>query len=80
MADPVLFNNAKKGQKKTKKAYLPLEDELLEDSDSSTLAATVAAACDNVVLFELIGMWGDADLLIGFGVPARKNKIILESL
>ena len=46
----------KKGQKSAKKPYLPLEDELLEDSDSSTLAATVAAACDNVVLFELFGM------------------------
>ena len=75
----MVFKYSKKG-KKGQKTYLPLEDELLEDSDSSTLAATVAAACDNVVLFELFGMWGEADLLIGFGVPARKNEIILESL
>ena len=32
-----------------------LDEELLEDSDRSTFAATVAAACDKVVL-ELIGM------------------------
>ena len=51
------------------KGYLPLEDELLEDSERPMLL-TFAVVCDIDVVF---GMCGDADRLKGLGVPAAKE-------
>ena len=52
-------------------AYLPLEEESLEDSDSSTLFVDAAVV---EALLEWLGMCGDADRLKGFGVPAEINN------
>jgi len=52
---------------------LPLEDELLEDSEDSDtdFKGTVLEDCLTCCWF---GIWGEADRLRGFGVPARKKN------